>query len=197
MKSSLELVREKFQAALVDHERRVLLGVLADELPRMTLGELAEIVMSELGANLKPLRVSELLTVITQGSTLRILDFTPGEPLQLPADMPLPRLPRVMRPAAGSVEEIADDIHKALAGAPGPMSTQELRAATRHPAAKLSQAIRTMLSENRLVRLGGGRGTQYTLTSSPPPPSSGEAGAASDKPGVIRRRGRPAPLRDG
>lgn len=195
MKSSLELVREKFQAALVDHERRVLLGILADELPRLTLGELSEIVTSELGTNLKLLRVSELLNVITErGSSLRIMDFTPGDLPRLPVDVPQPKKSSTMRSAAGSVEEIADDIHKALAGAPSPMSAQELRAATRHPAAKLSQAIRIMLSENRLVRLGAGRGTQYTLISSSSAPSSG---ATSDKPGVIRRRGRPAPPKDG
>lgn len=197
MKSSLDLVREKFQAALVDHERRVLLGIVADELPRMTLGELSEIVTSELGANLKPLRVAELLDLVTErGSTLRIMDFIPGELPRLPVDLP-ERLSSTKRPAAGSVAEIAADVHKALEGASGPMSAQELRTATRHPAAKLAQAIRTMLSEHRLVRLGAGRSTQYALTSSSPPPSSGGPGEASDKPGVLRRRGRPAPSKDG
>ncbi len=123
MSSSLDSFREKFQTALADHERRVLLDMLTAGLSTMTLGELGEVLTSELGVHLKSVAAAELFNAISERSTATsrlVPTDVPSGPRPVETDERPPRpsepiKPRDPRPAAvTSAKTITDDVRRAL-----------------------------------------------------------------------------------
>ena len=211
MSSSLESFREKFQTALADHERRVLLDMLTDEVSTMTLGELGELLTSELGVHLESVAATELFKAVSEraAGTPRskhaevLSDPRPTGEGAPPAQTSGPGKPRTLRTAVASsstsAKTITDDVRRALEASPQPMSPREIRAATGHPETKVRLAVRFFLQQGVVRRSGVGRGTCYSLASrasggssvSPGPIklTTPSAPASSSGPGgVVRRR---------
>ena len=166
--STVEVVRERFRVALLDHERSVLLNILAAELERMTLGELGEVLTSDLGKAVRELNALALLDVVVARQrntqpvpTVHVGDIPPAE--SQPAD---DSSRRRANGRMGSAEEIAEDVQKFLAGSSRPMSVREIRAQIRYPEAKLVQVLRTLVADDKLVCQGVGRDVQYAFVSS-------------------------------
>lgn len=198
MPSSLDSFREKFQTALADHERRVLLDMLIAGLSTMTLGELGEVLTSELGVHLKSVAAAELFNAAPE----RAAAVSKQVPAEVASERATrsgePRKPRDPRTAAvASAKTITDDVRRALEASVKPMSPRELRAVTGHPETKVRLAVRFFLQQGVVRRSGVGRGTCYVLTSRA---SSGASASASAVPtnsaapsaprssGVVRRR---------
>lgn len=107
--STVEVVRERFRVALLDHERSVLLNILAAELERMTLGELGEVLTSDLGQAVRELSALALLDLVVARQrntqpvpTVHFVDIPPPE--SQPAD---DASRRRANGRVGSAEEIA------------------------------------------------------------------------------------------
>lgn len=201
MSSSLESFREKFQTALAEHERRVLLEILSAELSDITLGELGELLTSELGVHLKSVAATELFSAVSERSArlprLVHTDVSPSPPSMgdpspsaapsEPSKPSKPGKPRTPRdPVTASAKTITDDVRRALEASAQPMSPKELRAATGHPDTKVRLAVRFFLQQGVVKRSGAGRGTCYVLVSR----ASGGSPAVSpaNPSGVVRRR---------
>lgn len=210
MPSPLESIRGKYQTALADHERRVILDILTAEVTKMTLGELGEILTSELGAPLKSVAARELFNAVSElrrreAGLPRLvpMDVPPGPPptgeIRPSAQPKTPSTPKSPR-SAGSAKSITDDVRRTLEASPRPMSPRELRTATGHPEAKVKQAIRFFLQQGVVKRSGVGRGTLYYLASRATGGSSASAvsptsavqpspdSAPKSSSGVVRRR---------
>lgn len=210
MPSALESFREKFQTALAEHERRVLLDMLTDEVSTMTLGELGELLTSELGVHLKSVAATELFKAVSEraagASRSKHTEVPSGSrPTgegDSPAQMRGPGKPKTPRTAVASsstsAKTITDDVRRALEASAQPMSPREIRAATGHPETKVRLAVRFFLQQGVVRRFGVGRGTCYTLASRASSGSSVSSGpinltpsapASSSSPGrVVRRR---------
>lgn len=203
MPSSLDSFREKFQTALADHERRVLLDMLTAGLSTMTLGELGEVLTSELGVHLKSVAAAELFNAVPERAAA-VSKRVPTVSKRVPTDVPSERPTRPGEPsklreprtaAVTSAKTITDDVRRALEASVQPMSPRELRAATGHPETKVRLAVRFFLQQGVVRRSGVGRGTCYVLTSRASSGSSASAvptnSAAPSTPsssGVVRRR---------
>ena len=208
MSSSLDSFREKFQTALADHERRVLLDMLTAGLSTMTLGELGEVLTSELGVHLKSVAAAELFNAISEraaATSRRVPTDVPSGPRPVeafdrparPSDPSKLRDPRTA--AVTSSKTITDDVRRALEASVQPMSPRGLRAVTGHLEKKVRLAVRFLLQQGVVRRSGVGRGTCYVLASRALGASSAStvstisakpsAPVSSSNPsGVVRRR---------
>ena len=198
--SALTAVREKFQAALINHEQRILLDILSEEFERMTLGELGDILTSDLGKHLRDLSGLVFLEAITARQVPKE-QVKPGEATILPRPHEsssataltsgVLRIESFLQPSfRGTLEELVEAIRAKLA-ADGPLPRSDVRQAIGCSEAMLAEAINVLRSQRVLERSGSGRGTRYAVVSTKTTPQRPES---TDVPshGVIRRR-RPAP----
>lgn len=181
--STVEVVRERFRVALLDHERSVLLNILAAELERMTLGELGEVLTSDLGKAVRELNALALLDVVVARQrntqpvpTVHVVDIPPPE--SQPAD---DSSRRRANGRVGSAEEIAEDVQKLFARSSRLMSVREIRAQIRYPEAKLVQVLRTLVADGKLVCQGSGRDVQYAFVSSRSSTPASESAVPTDQ----------------